>query len=1008
MSQQQRVVQLSAASLALVLGQDGESSTGAGGKCSGSSPSGQDIFADFKSQNLRSFWNKRLVRAVEEIVFQGWLENFVLLVQGSANNLEVLREAWMRRALRSPKGFAIRAVGDVSPVHMSPITQSQFIPLSEVLCCVISDMNAAHIVVNQEALISHMMKAHPGMSIPTQDILYSALGALIKERKIYHTGEGYFIVTPQTYFITNSPAKDKQRWITAETDPPLPPPITYLVSTESCVESAGDTVPVVAHCKSCRCFAQQPAQPVHDQQSISECTGRSFRWAKESKPTIQHQSTSTAADYQPSEASKSTATRRDKEKTGRKFGLSLFRRNTAKKEKPKKEYATFSAQFPPEEWPVRDEDDLNNLPRDLELAIIKRINPELTVDNLVRHTVMMKKLEERGINKGISTEILGPRHRHHLKGHNRRSSSKAARLRKRGLPSREKHRTKNKSSVSNTELEGVQEAEAIKEKVPCHLNPEMPVDELDAKIYEDLVTVESKHIYKKRIDNPFQDRAVRDSGLETGPRAQKKRDSKGQRSERRERTAHRSKSWDSSRAKALVDEDRRAPDDRSCENIKPKGFNYDAAVDTSPQEYAGDYGSSYPESSTLRIEDKWKQHVKDVKPKGSGYYAAQEKESKYKVLQDGCIENSLSTKHLSRQTEAADLLPSHSFPPQVTYHCDTATVPSSWPMPNNQHQLSVALKQLDSTDDRNQKPDLQTTHSQLNSAKGGLSSKSNGLRTASGHMDSEGFTDDDQAVYQQAVEDDDGCSSLYLNEDSDLDSNEASRSGTVHYHKPFSKRDDWNSTGVEEGSVGAQQEHAEVFGTHCEEDDLRWHESGSQHPAKPKNIMQTDNGRRMSPFLYEHLEDAVQDVEQMETVDSSIFDYCHTSEADSDAETLHKSSDEGDDKSSLWTCDQHVEESLRKQFEQKLELVGTSHTTVTSPNAQGRPVPGETVENHSITGDSGIDSPRTRVSLASNNSVILEGLKRRSFLQNLEKLHSKSNVIRPQSSLLQLTPVMNV
>lgn len=52
--------------------------------------------------------------------------------------------------------------GDVSPISMSPISQSQFIPLGEILCLAISAMNSARKQVTQEALMEHLTTCFPG------------------------------------------------------------------------------------------------------------------------------------------------------------------------------------------------------------------------------------------------------------------------------------------------------------------------------------------------------------------------------------------------------------------------------------------------------------------------------------------------------------------------------------------------------------------------------------------------------------------------------------------------------------------------------------------------------------------------------------------------------------------------------------------------------------------------------------------------------------------------------
>lgn len=894
-----------------------------------------------------------------------------------------------------------------------------------------------------------------GITIPTQDILYNALGTLIKERKIYHTGEGYFIVTPQTYFITNNMVREKNWWTSGSADePPSPPPITYLLSNDACVEST--QTPPVAHCKSCSCFSPQtstniasttvtatvPPSTVPDQHSVSvsvsECTGRSLKWPRplDHKPTVQHQSTSTAADCHASEISKTTATtnvtgRKEKDnKPGRKFGLSLFRRNGGKKEKPKKEYASFSGQFPPEEWPVRDEDDLNNLPRDLEHAIIRRINPELTVDNLTRHTVLMKKLEERkerviervldkgldkedkGVDKGMSTEILAfskPRH-HHSSRAGKRSAHKASRSKRRVHSSREKQKEKEKEkervkSKSPVCADGYPEGEDL---VPARLRVEIPVDEPDR--VEEGGAVEGKSLYKKRIENPFQTHPIKEVEIPpTINREQRRREVKEGKASgpgRKERTSHRSKSWDPHRPKVIAENGEHAgksppSEDRyNCDNGRDLTGDHLLQADSKlSRELPLDYSSAYPQSSTLRIDDKVR-HQREGNDKESW----EEGGRKRHFQEAECRNNGLS--NIQQYTGPNAILPAHPYEPVVN-HSYEPTPP--WPKPSLQrkHSLRSSNPQRDDV----QRPDELSSHQQARETTATqehdeirpVAIRNQEQRTMNqgerpelradstlSITDTDGFMEDDYRLYQRAddQEDEDACSSLCLNEEEIIDAANVYRPGLtgchshqlscnnresdLHYqglyghyfnssfHQPqvASIQNSRDSTFKELVPPAAQRDDSLSPTRPAESSWKRIHHNqrtrspGAQSESSVRQSASIQGGRQHEVNL------DLDHPEQFEVADSSIFDYCQTSEIESDTETVRKSADEGDGESAHWAAE--VEEVREDEFDET-GVPQTHRAVLRTPGGARGAENGETVEmgeNQSITGDSGIDSPR--------------------------------------------------
>lgn len=452
---------------------------------------------------------------------------------------------------------------------------------------------------------------------------------------------------------------------------------------------------------------------------------------------------------------------------------------------------------------------------------------------------------------------------------------------------------------------------------------------------------------------------------------------------KKERTSHRSKSWDPHRAKVIAADGGvhagKSPTSEDRYNcVLERNFTADIRLN---RELPLDYGSGYPQSSTLRIDDKIR-HQRDVAGKES--WEAEEgkncrfKESEYSSTQDQSQTEDDGVPNVSQYSNINDILPTHPYEPVINHSYEPAL---PWPKPSLQrmHSLRVSNPQREDIQRPGElashQPACEATasHDQQEIRSAAVSNREQRIQgerpeliTDSTVTDADGFIEDDYRLYQRAEGlEEDACSSLCLNEDEIIDAANAYRRQVADYHHLLynncepdlqyqGQQSHYYNASIHQTHVASLQNSRDSpfkglippvvqnevsrSPTRPAETTWRLRHQGAKSPGA-----QGDSSPRPGPLSQgepKHDQD-------LNCPDGSIFDYCHTSEMESDAETVRKSADEGDGESAHWAAE--VEEAREEE----------ESTGLPQPH---RPLPsaarGETGENQSITGDSGIDSPR--------------------------------------------------
>ncbi|NXY26531.1 STOX1 protein, partial [Atrichornis clamosus] len=831
---------------------------------------------------------------------------------------------------------------------MNPLLQSRSVPLAEGICCTISDMNADHVMVTQETLREQLVKNYPGsIAVPSHNTLYNILGTLIKERKIYHTGEGYFIVTPNTYFITNDAMEDNRKVLLEESCCCSSPSITYLVNIKPWTDVVKENISTVSRYRSCHCFPDQNmlCEQRHWQLMNHESNREGKKGCSELKASIQTRGISTSAENHSWDTIKSLTSVKATLKS-KKFGLGLFWRSSSKKEKHK-EYSTFSAQFPPQEWPVRDEDDLDNIPRDIEHEIIKRINPTLTVDNLIKHTILMQMFEEQKkyiskekkyISNGTSAELSMVRQNHLSKDCIQKGAGKAARHTRKTKSRKEKQisRSSRKSHIQKLTSQTVK----LEENISLAIRNQEPPDG----------AVESHVIYKKQIKNPFQGLPWRRSFYARGYQGVINSQLKCQ-TEKHRRALQRPQSLASSKPFGCATE--QLATETQADKAKQNNLLHANRSGLQLKKDRLSENSSYPQGSDLQIDNKSKYFLEsNISEENIYRRTVQKNPGDFKkspcsytndsgvCKEDAQFSFSVKDEHCRCKADTVCELLDQTTNEFQNVHLTNYTAGVHLVKKNS-------VKYRQKTDKKNEFMKNEFNYDCAS-------------HPGSMKLEREGFTDNVHLLYQMG-HDGDPCNSSCLDDNSEG-------------HPPCHLPPDHVSSHTRDWSTAVQQLGAAVSLKTCKvstcpaqySTTANKYDSGEHGCKGSASLAESIDGSKEHPktdcteerwlcsqaLLKGHRKDEETGLTECGK-GSAVADFCHADEADSDADTLQNFTHEVGEGEGVARCPLGLQiKDVRNPLGKKdLFFKNTGSVIPEQKHSEG-------TENHSITGDSGIDSPR--------------------------------------------------